>query len=312
MKKTLLFGWLVLLAFSGCNKPDYMSESSVLTLQTIELLKSHSEGFLLNSYEHNRGYHNRAVPQNYRFIVMVEILKMLKEHNEGYHNLRKKLIPEGYFPFKSNKRTALKTIVVLNDYLTNSNDSIFEHMVDELLKNHKKYGFKENGINIYVEKITREYKRLSSAGSAGDILTAHADMPLANYVLLAIENIEREKNRIIAETVNDFIGNIGSGFSHIMPVVYSVEPAEAVGDVFTAMISIGSYAPSLDPEYTIFIINETDTLRYLEESGGVKYQKVIEKKGKNILDIQYFVTNPITGDELTGRAPYTFYVHCPQ
>lgn len=311
MKTQLLCLCIMWFTFSACNRRDFIGESSALSFQTIELLKFHAEYFLKESHNNRMDYHNLATSRSLKFNEMLNVLMMLQKHNEGYHHLRNKMIPEGYFSFKADKTSAIKTVTALTEYLSNNNDSIFLYMKNILLEDFTIYGLKENEIVGSVERIEKEYNRFVSVGSSKNIITPRANIPLINQTLLAIENIEREKNRIIANTVKECIGhnNIRHHYGWTFPVVHTEELPATVGEVFTATISIGSYSSPFDPDYTIFVVNKTDTLRYSEEFEGAKYQKEISKKGKNVLDIQYFETNPLTGEVLTGQGQYTFYVY---
>lgn len=117
------------------------------------------------------------------------------------------------------------------------------------------------------------------------------------------------QNQMLQQYENLIFSSSMCGFEVFFPVVLNERQDLnlSVGDSLKLKLGIGSYFTSVDPNTTVLLVNG-DTV-VLESMGLGFYDQILEREGEHEVELEFWMTNFITGEIMTGESSYIIDVN---
>ena len=245
-------------------------------------------------------------PEKYKFSSALDALGQLSRQVASYNEERKKKFPDAVPTNDSAPTVTLSKVIALNEIATLGMNELMDYVETDFLKNYELYGYTRDQAESKLAALSAEMLEVDSIQSKYVLTDKRVALQMVSRMLFVHEMLYEQRRRIVESFVLQVAGRIYE-HNYIFPVVYNTTFPSKENRIFKTNISIGDYSSSYSPEDVIIVVNGSDTIR-IDDSGVAQYESDQFQTGENILPIEVYVTNRLTGYTTVGEGEYVFTV----
>jgi hypothetical protein len=141
-----------------------------------------------------------------------------------------------------------------------------------------------------------------------DLEQALTDPSLLVYALPSLAwDIKQRQFNVLRDINIYFLGCSRIIFNEFFPIVNARHGAVKTNQAFEAELSIGTYSSQINPKNITMVVNG-DTLGVDDEGKAMLVIPPTYRTGQQVLKLEAFVTNPLTGEVSTGQSIFEYQV----